>query len=161
MTTSKRWFWGLLGALGCASALGCGDETDPVGGMPTPTSTGTASGTPSGTHTGTGATGGTGGTGGARPFTIIDVPTTDCASLSATPARRKSRKGPGGVAPDPVGHLPGQVHDVPVDQEEAREVVVLHQAELFLQAPFGFGAFFPGFPLGRGVAPLPGAPMCG
>ena len=78
---------------------------------------------------------------------------------ASAPARGKPRTGPGRVAPDPERHLPGQVHDVPVDQEEAREAVVLHQAKLFLQALFGFLALS-GRPGGvrRCVAPRQGPP---
>ena len=43
---------------------------------------------------------------------------------------------PGRIASNPEPHLPGQVHDISIHQEESREVVVLHQPEFFLQAPF-------------------------
>ena len=55
-----------------------------------------------------------------------------------SPSRWQPRMGPGGIASDPGGHLTGQIHDVPVDEEEARQAVVLHQAELLFKTGLGF-----------------------
>ena len=51
-----------------------------------------------------------------------------------------------GIASDLQGHLSSQVHDVSVDQEEAREAVALHKAKLLIQALFGVSALLGGPP---------------
>ena len=56
---------------------------------------------------------------------------------ATSPSWGEPSTSPGRVSPHPEGHIPGQVHDVPVDQEEARQAVALHQAELLLQALLG------------------------
>jgi len=63
---------------------------------------------------------------------------------SASPSWWEPRVGPGRLAADTQGHVPRQVHDVPVDQEEARKAVPLHQTQFFFQALFGLRPFLPG-----------------
>ena len=58
----------------------------------------------------------------------------------APPAsRRQAGVGPGGAAPDLGGHIPGQLHDVPVDQEKTRQAVTVHQPEFLMEALAGLG----------------------
>ncbi len=56
---------------------------------------------------------------------------------TAPPPRGKPRAGPGGLAAHLAADLGGELHDVPVDQEEARQPVQVDQAELGVQPLLG------------------------